>query len=90
MHCVGCQQKWWTNRNYLAVQQLGLGIFTAGARVRSLVGKLRSCKPHGMAKKKKKVDQESLKHHSSIKTLAKIVKIKFFKNVEISQRLAAI
>ena len=35
-------------RDSLAVQWLGLGAFTAGARVQSLVGKLRSCKPHGV------------------------------------------
>lgn len=39
---------------------------------------------------KKKVAQESLKYHLSIKTLAKIVRIKCFKNIKISQRLAAI
>ena len=32
------------------VQGLGLGAFTAGARVCSLVGELRSCKPSGGAK----------------------------------------
>ena len=37
----------------LAVQWLGLGAFTAGARVQSLVGELRSRKPHDVAKKKK-------------------------------------
>ena len=30
-----------------------LGTFTAVAQVQSLVGELRSCKPHGAAKKKK-------------------------------------
>ena len=39
--------------NSLAVQWLGLCASTAGAQVRSLVGELRSCKPHGRAKKKK-------------------------------------
>jgi len=35
------------------VQWLGVGIFTIMACVQSLVGELRSCKPHGVAKKKK-------------------------------------
>ena len=39
--------------NSLVVQWLGLSTFTAGAQVQSLVGELRSCKPHGVAKKKK-------------------------------------
>ena len=43
----------WLLGNSLAVQWLGLGAFTAGAQVQSLVGKLRSCKPCGMAKKKR-------------------------------------
>ena len=37
--------------NSLVVQWLGLGAPTARARVRSLVGELRSYKPHGEAKK---------------------------------------
>ena len=37
--------------NSLEVQWLGLGAFTAVAQVQSLVGELRSCKPHGVAKK---------------------------------------
>ena len=40
--------------NSLAVQWLGLRTFTAGARVQSLVGELRSSKLRGTAKKKKK------------------------------------
>ena len=40
--------------NSLVVQWWGLGAFTDGARVWSLVGELRSCKPRGEAKKKKK------------------------------------
>ena len=40
--------------NSLAVQWLGLSTFTAWAWVRSLVGELRSHKPHSTAKKKKK------------------------------------
>ena len=36
------------------VQWLGLGTFTVGARVESLVRELRSCKPRGVARKKKK------------------------------------
>ena len=39
----------------MAVQWLGLGAFTAGARVQSLVRKLRSRVPSGSAKKKKKL-----------------------------------
>ena len=39
--------------NSLAVQWLGLSAFTAGAQVQSLMGELRSRKPHGVAKKKK-------------------------------------
>ena len=42
--------------NSLAVQWLGLSAFTCGARVPSLLGELRSCKPCGTAKKKKKLD----------------------------------
>ena len=38
----------------LVVQWLGLGAFTAGAWVQSLVREQRSCKPHNVAKKKKK------------------------------------
>ena len=41
-------------RNSLAVQGLGLGVFTAGAWVQSPIGELRSCMPRGVAKKKKK------------------------------------
>ena len=37
--------------NSLAVQWLGLGTFTAGAQVQSLVRELRSCKLCGVAKK---------------------------------------
>ena len=40
-----------TAGNSLAVQWLGLGAFTAVARVQSLAGELRSCKPCGMTKK---------------------------------------
>ena len=40
--------------NSLAVQWLGLGAFTSVAWVQSLVGEVRSCKPRGTAKKKKK------------------------------------
>ena len=38
--------------NSLAVQWLGLGAFTAGARVGSLVREVRSCKPPSAGKKK--------------------------------------
>ena len=40
-------------RSSLVVQLLGLSAFSAGAWVRSLVGELRSHKPHGVGKKKK-------------------------------------
>ena len=40
--------------NSLVVQGLGLSTFTAGAKSWSLVGELRSCRLHGLAKKKKK------------------------------------
>ena len=46
--------------NSLAVQGLGLGIFTAMAWVQSLVGELRSHEPHGMEKKKKRNSALSL------------------------------
>ena len=46
------KQKTW--RNSLAVQWLGFAVFTAGALVRSLLGELRSHKPHVMVQKKKK------------------------------------
>ena len=39
--------------NSLADQWLGLGIFTAGAQVGSLIGDLRACKPWVWPKKKK-------------------------------------
>ena len=41
------------------VQWLGLGAFTGGPQVCSLVGGLRSCKPSTMAKRKKKNLQET-------------------------------
>ena len=40
--------------NSLAVQWLGLRAFSALVQVQSLVGKLQSCKLHGLTKKKKK------------------------------------
>ena len=40
--------------NSLAVQWLGLHAFSALVQVQSLVGKLQSCKLHGLTKKKKK------------------------------------
>ena len=40
--------------NSLALQWLGLCALTAGARVQSLVGELRSHKPLGTGRKKKK------------------------------------
>ena len=39
------------SRNSLAVLWLGLGSFTAGVQVQSLVRELRSHKPYGVAKK---------------------------------------
>ena len=44
--------------NSPAVQGLGLGVFTARAWVQSLVKELRSCKPCGMSKRKKKKGKE--------------------------------
>ena len=41
--------RFWNSR---AIQGLGLGTFTAGACVQSLVGELRFRKPRGKAKKK--------------------------------------
>ena len=38
--------------NSLVVQWLGLSALTAGAQVQSLLGELRSCKPHSAGKKK--------------------------------------
>ena len=38
--------------NSLVVQWLGLGAFTAGPGVQSLVRELRSCKAHGIGKTK--------------------------------------
>ena len=37
------------------IQWLGLGAFTVGGQVQSLVRELRSLKLHGLAKKKKKI-----------------------------------
>ena len=42
----------------LAVQWLGLGAFTAGAQVQSLVREPRSCMLHRTVKKKKKEEKE--------------------------------
>ena len=42
------------SRNSLAAQWLGLSTFSAVTQVSSLVRELRSHKPHGEAKKKKK------------------------------------
>ena len=39
--------------NSLAIHWLGLGAFTAGGQVQSLVGELRTRKPYGTTKKKK-------------------------------------
>ena len=44
--------------NSLVVQWLGLGAFTARARVHSLVRELKSCKPCGVARKIKKERKE--------------------------------
>ena len=40
--------------NSLVAQCSGLGAFTAGAHIQSLVGQLGCCKLHGAKKKKKK------------------------------------
>ena len=59
--------KKWPPGNPLAVQWLGLWAFTAvggsggAGRVQSLVQELRSCKPHGAAKRKKKKKKERKK-----------------------------
>ena len=45
---------------FLAVKGLGLSTFIARARVQSLVGELRSCKPGGAARKKKKMCKVSV------------------------------
>ena len=45
--------------NSLAVQWLGLGAFTAVTQVESLVWELRSCKPHGTAKKNPKKQKQT-------------------------------
>lgn len=44
--------------NSPAVQGLGFGVFTARAWVQSLVKELRSCKPCGMSKRKKKRESQ--------------------------------
>ena len=44
--------------NSLVVQWLGVSVFTLVAQVQSLVGELRSHKPRGVAKKKKRKKQE--------------------------------
>ena len=44
---------------------LGFQAFTAVARVQSLVGELRSCKPHGAAKKKRTRGTEAERGSSS-------------------------
>ena len=50
------------------VQWLGLHAFTARARVQTLVGKLRFCKPHGTAKKKKrKKVSKVLQYHTGVR-----------------------
>ena len=52
----------------LAVQWLGLGAFTAGARVQSLVRELGSRKPRSMAKRKKKRERERKRTRSLVLT----------------------
>ena len=42
------------HRQSLAIHWLGLGAFTAGGQVQSLVGELRTRKPYSMAKGEKK------------------------------------
>ena len=46
-HCTDAQE-------FLVVLWLGLGAFTAGVQIQSLLRELRSRKPHDAAKKKKK------------------------------------
>ena len=38
----------------MVVQWLGFSTFTAMAQVQSLVGKMKSCKPHSMKRKKER------------------------------------
>ena len=52
---ASCYKKLFKQGNSPAVQGLGLGAFAATVGVRSLVGELRSHKPPGVAKKKKKI-----------------------------------
>ena len=46
-------KEWFIPGNSQMAQWLGLHAFAAMAQVQSLVGELRSCMPHSMAKKKK-------------------------------------
>ena len=52
--------------NSLMIQWLGLGAFTVGGQVQSLVRELRSLKLHGLAKKKKKKNSEAYIWESQI------------------------
>ena len=52
--------------NSLMIQWLGLGAFTVGGQVKSLVKELRSLKLHGLAKKKKKKSSEAYIWESQI------------------------
>ena len=53
--------------NSLVVQWSGFSAFTARAWVQSLVGELRSHKPHGMAEKKKKNYQTKVHQYIIVK-----------------------
>ena len=49
------------------VQWLGLGAFTAGAWVHSLVGELRSRKPHSEVERKKKKNSEKARNSNGFR-----------------------
>ena len=56
-------------KNSLAVQWLGFWAITVcwGPWVQTLVGKIRSCKQHDVAKKERKQEHDELVHVDSIK-----------------------
>ena len=55
--------------NSLAAQRLGVGDFTAGARVHFLVGELRSCKLCGTAREKRRKGKQAWGQHCLIQDL---------------------
>ena len=71
------------SRNSLAAQWLGLSTFSAVTQVSSLVRELRSHKPHGEAKKKKK-ESKNKNLSGSIKELLQRTKEPDLKNMRIS------